>query len=197
MNLPNKLTILRIVLVPFIVLVWLFPYEAFGINMPLFYIGNLALPLLNIIILILFSFASFTDFLDGYLARKNDLITTFGKFADPIADKLLVNTMLLFLATKNMIPLVPVFIMLSRDIIVDGCRMIASRNGVVVAASYFGKAKTVTQMLAIISVLLNNIPFEFYNFPLTTLLIWLASFFSLFSGYAYFDQLKDYIFESM
>ena len=125
------------------------------------------------------------------------MVTTFGKFADPIADKLLVNITLIILACKGMIPVVCVIIMIGRDIIVDGCRMIASQHGVVVAAGMLGKAKTVLQMLAIIVALLNNLPFELWSLPVGDLLIWFASFVSLTSGYSYFAQVKDYIFESM
>lgn len=197
MNLPNKLTVIRIILVPIMVLVWLFPYHLFGINLKVFSIGSVSLPLINIIVLVIFGIASFTDFLDGNIARKRNLITTFGKFADPIADKLLVNTTLIILVYKGAIPVVPVIIMLGRDIIVDGCRMIASQNGIVVAAGMLGKLKTVLQMLAIIVSLLNNLPFELYSLPINDLLIWFSALVSLLGGYSYFSQVKEYIFKSM
>ena len=197
MNLPNKLTVIRIILVPIMVLVWLFPYHLFGINLKVFSIGSVSLPLINIIVLVIFGIASFTDFLDGNIARKRNLITTFGKFADPIADKLLVNTTLIILVNKGAIPVVPVIIMLGRDIIVDGCRMIASQNGIVVAAGMLGKLKTVLQMLAIIVSLLNNLPFELYSLPINDLLIWFSALVSLLGGYSYFSQVKEYIFKSM
>lgn len=197
MNLPNKLTVIRIILVPILVLVWLFPYHLLGISFPSYEIGPVSLSLLNIIVLIIFGLASFTDFLDGHIARKNNLITTFGKFADPIADKLLVNTTLIILCYKGMIPVVPVIIMLGRDTIVDGCRMIASQNGVVVAAGMLGKLKTVLQMVAIILSILNNLPFELIGIPVSSILIWFACFVSMLSGYSYFSQLRQYIFKSM
>ena len=150
MNLPNKLTMFRIALVPILALVWLFPYDEFNISFISFEVGNTSVSLLNIIILLIFAIASFTDFLDGQIARKNNLVTTFGKFADPIADKLLVNVVLIIMVAKGMIPVVPVILMLARDTIVDGCRMIASQNGVVVAAGMLGKLKTVLQMITII-----------------------------------------------
>jgi len=197
MNLPNRLTILRILLVPVIVLVWIFPYAQFGIDLGVLQFSYVKLPILNIICLVLFSLASITDFLDGYIARSKHLVTTFGKFADPIADKLLVNTMLILFASSNLIPVVPVVLMLGRDTIVDGCRMIAGKNGVVVAAGYLGKVKTVAQMFTIIFVLLNNLPFELYSIPFTDVILWFATFVSIASGTSYFMQLKDYIFESM
>ena len=196
MNLPNKLTIFRIILVPILVLTWLFPYEQFNIFFREFHIGNTSLSVLNLIALLIFAIASFTDFLDGSIARKYNLITTFGKFADPIADKLLVNTMFILFAYERMIPVVPVVIMLARDTIVDGCRMIASKNGVVVAAGFMGKLKTVLQMFTIIFVLLNNLPFELFNVPFTLFILWFATLISVMSGYSYFSQLKEYIFES-
>lgn len=197
MNLPNKLTMFRIVLVPVLALVWLFPYAEFNISFISFEIGNTSLSLLNIIVLLIFAIASFTDFLDGNIARKNNLVTTFGKFADPIADKLLVNVTLMIMVTKGMIPVVPVILMLARDTIVDGCRMIAAQNGVVVAAGILGKLKTVLQMICIILVLLNNLPFELFYIPVSDIILWFATIISLASGYSYFMQLKEYIFESI
>ncbi len=197
MNLPNKLTVLRIILVPVLVLVWLFPYSLFNIEFPTYAIGTVSLSLLNLIVLLIFALASITDFLDGNIARKRNLITTFGKFADPIADKLLVNATLIILCYKGIIPVVPVIIMFLRDTIVDGCRMIASSKGVVIAAGKLGKLKTVLQMFAIIFSLLNNLPFELVGIPFSTILVWFASFISALSGYTYFSQVKQYIFESM
>ena len=196
MNLPNKLTVFRIFLVPLLVLVWLFPYTQFNINFISFDIAGVEISLYNIILLMIFAIASLTDMLDGQIARKRGLVTTFGKFADPIADKLLVNTTLILLAYDHTIPVVPVILMLGRDIIVDGCRMIASKSGVVVAAGFMGKLKTVAQMFAIIFFLVNNLPFEILDIPVADILLWFAALSSLMSGYSYFIQMKDYIFES-
>lgn len=196
MNLPNRLTIIRIIMIPVIVLIYLFPYAQFGINVQSFDVGFVSISLVNIIVLGLFILTSFTDFLDGYFARSQNMITTFGKFADPIADKLLVNTMFILFAAQGVIPVVPVLIMIARDTIVDGCRMIASSNGTVVAAGYLGKVKTVSQMLAIILILLNNLPFELYRFPVSDLVLWFAAIVSFVSGVSYFNQMKEYIFES-
>ena len=196
MNLPNRLTIIRIIMIPVIVLIYLFPYAQFGINVQSFDVGFVSISLVNIIVLGLFILTSFTDFLDGYIARSQNMITTFGKFADPIADKLLVNTMFILFAAQGVIPVVPVLIMSARDTIVDGCRMIASSNGTVVAAGYLGKVKTVSQMLAIILILLNNLPFELYRFPVSDLVLWFAAIVSFVSGVSYFNQMKEYIFES-
>lgn len=197
MNLPNKLTTFRIILVPILCLVWLFPYEQFSISIGSITIENVTISYLNLIVLAIFAIASFTDFLDGKIARKNNLVTTFGKFVDPIADKLLVNMMLIILCYKHIIPVVPVVLMLLRDIVVDGCRMLAAQHGVVVSAGLLGKMKTAFQMFTIIFVLLNNLPFEIWQFPMTDILIWFTSFISVAGGYSYFMQVKEYIFESM
>lgn len=196
MNLPNRLTVMRIIMIPVIILIAIFPYSQFGIEIPMLQFGFVTLSAVNIVMLVLFCVASFTDFLDGYLARKNNLVTTFGKFADPIADKLLVTTMYILFAAQGTIPVVPVLIMVARDTIVDGIRMIASSNGVVMAAGYLGKLKTVVQMLSIIMILLNNLPFELYRLPVSDFLLWFAAFTSLASGISYFNQMKEYIFES-
>ncbi len=196
MNLPNRLTVIRIIMIPIIVLIYLFPYSQFNINVPTYDVGFVSISLVNIITLILFALTSFTDFLDGQIARKNNLITTFGKFADPIADKLLVNTMFILFASQGIIPVVPVLIMLARDTIVDGCRMIAASNGKVVAAGYLGKVKTVSQMLAIILILVNNLPFELWRLPISDMVLWFASIVSFASGVSYFMQMKEFILES-
>ena len=196
MNLPNRLTVMRIIMIPVIILIAIFPYSQFGIEIPMLQFGFVTLSAVNIVMLVLFCVASFTDFLDGYLERKNNLVTTFGKFADPIADKLLVTTMYILFAAQGTIPVVPVLIMVARDTIVDGIRMIASSNGVVMAAGYLGKLKTVVQMLSIITILLNNLPFELYRLPVSDFLLWFAAFTSLASGISYFNQMKEYIFES-
>lgn len=196
MNLPNRLTVIRIMIIPVIILVYIFPYAQFNINIPVYYIQGLPISLINIAVLVLFLIASFTDYLDGYIARKNNLITTFGKFADPIADKLLVNSLFILFASKGIIPVVPVIIMVCRDTIVDGCRMMAAQSGVVVAAGYLGKLKTVLQMLSIVLILVNNIPFELIRIPVSDIILWFATFVSMASGVSYFNQLKEFIFES-
>ena len=197
MNLPNKLTLFRIFLVPVLCLVWLFPYEEAGIEIGYLTIGNIILSYLNLIVLGIFALASITDYLDGQIARKKNMVTTFGKFADPIADKLLVNMMLLIMSYKHMIPLVCCIMMILRDIVVDGCRMIAAQKGVVVSAGILGKLKTALQMVTIIIILLNNLPFELWYLPVDEILIWFTSFISVAGGYSYFMHVRDYIFESM
>ena len=196
MNTPNKLSLLRITLIPILVLVVIFPYAQFNIQMPIFKIQFVSLSLTNIIVLVIFLIASFTDFLDGHLARKHNLITSFGKFVDPIADKMLTTTMFIIFAAQGIIPMVALLIMVWRDIIVDGIRMIASNEGKVIAAGYLGKVKTVAQILTIIVILLNNLPFELYGLPMATFLLWFSVTISFISGLSYFLQSRDILFKT-
>ncbi len=196
MNLPNRLTIFRIVLIPVIILVYLFPYANFGIEMQSFQIQNVSLSVVNLIALAIYVIAAITDALDGHIARSRNMITTFGKFADPIADKLLTTTMFLLFVSKGIIPVVPVIIMVARDTVVDGCRMVASVNGKVVAAGMMGKLKTVLQMITVALVLLNNLPFELWHLPVGEIMLWFSAFVSLASGIQYFNQMKGDIMES-
>ena len=140
MNLPNKLTILRVIMIPFFVFFMLAPFfEGYG----------------NYIAVVIFIVASFTDFLDGYLARRDNLVTNFGKFMDPLADKLLVCSALICLVETGQLASWIVIIIISREFIISGFRLIASDNGVVIAASYWGKFKTVFQMIMVIMLIIN------------------------------------------
>ena len=186
----------RIVLVPVIACIYLFTDlpEAFGADVS----GeHIAVSMTALLVLILFAIASFTDYLDGHIARKHNLITSFGKFIDPIADKLLVNTMFILFAVDGVVPAVFVLIMIWRDMIVDGLRMNASAKGKVVAAGMMGKAKTVLQMFAIIFLLLNNLPFAFVSLPVADILFYAAVAVSVASGAEYFLKLKVIVMETM
>lgn len=197
MNLPNKLTTIRLISVPLFIIIYLIPYQTLGIVMPTFDVLSTHLSLLDIILFLIFALSAFTDYLDGYLARKKDLVTTFGKFIDPIADKLIVNTALLLLASSNDISIIIPIIMISRDTIVDAIRLVASGKNVVLAASFLGKAKTMTQMIAICILLLNNVVFEAMGIPMGQIMIWIATFISVLSGIEYFTKNRQYIMESM
>jgi len=145
MNLPNKLTILRVLMIPFFLI---------------FMLTDLGGASGKFIALALFVIASFTDFLDGYIARKNNIVTNFGKFMDPLADKLLVGAALISFVELGNLPAWIVIVIISREFIISGFRLVASDNGVVIAASYWGKFKTVSQMIMIILLILdfqNNI----------------------------------------
>ncbi|MBR2809179.1 MAG: CDP-diacylglycerol--glycerol-3-phosphate 3-phosphatidyltransferase [Erysipelotrichaceae bacterium] len=197
MNLPNKLTVFRILLVPILVLVWLFPFKVFNVSFYVFNIANLTLSVHNLILLAIFVIASITDYLDGRIARSRNMVTSFGKFLDPIADKLLINTSFILLAYTRAIPVVPVLIMLARDTIVDCVRMIAAQNGKVVSAGMLGKTKTVLQMITIILTLLNNLPFEIWHLDVASLFLWAATIVSVMSGFEYFKGVKDDIFKTI
>lgn len=197
MNLPNKLTTIRLLSVPLFIIVYLIPYQSLGIEITVFDVLSTSLSLLDIILFLVFALSALTDYLDGYIARKQHLITTFGKFIDPIADKLIVNTTLLLLASTHDIHIIIPIIMISRDIIVDAIRLVASQKNVVLAASYLGKAKTMTQMIAICLLLLNNIVFAGLHIPMDQIMIWLATLISFVSGVDYFMKNRQYIMESM
>lgn len=197
MNLPNKLTTIRLLSVPLFIIVYLIPYQSLGIEIPVFDVLSTSLSLLDIILFLIFALSALTDYLDGYIARKQHLITTFGKFIDPIADKLIVNTTLLLLASTHDIHIIIPIIMISRDIIVDAIRLVASQKNVVLAASYLGKAKTMTQMIAICLLLLNNIVFAGLHIPMDQIMIWLATLISFVSGVDYFIKNRQYIMESI
>lgn len=197
MNLPNKLTMFRIILIPVIILVYLFPYESFGIVPATFVIGGVHVSVINLVALLIYVVAAVTDALDGNIARSRNLITTFGKFADPIADKLLTTTMFLLFVSRGIIPVLPVIIMIARDTFVDGCRMMAASNGKVVAAGMMGKLKTVFQMVTVALILLNNLPFALINLPVSDIMLWMSALISLISGIQYFNQMKDDIMESI
>ncbi|MCI6379568.1 MAG: CDP-diacylglycerol--glycerol-3-phosphate 3-phosphatidyltransferase [Faecalicoccus sp.] len=192
MNLPNKLTMLRIVMVPVVVLIYLLIPQDFCIVSQ-----TNGLALRDILAFLVFAAASFTDMLDGQIARKQHLITSFGKFADPIADKMLVNTLLILLVYTHQANVVAVLLMIARDLVVDGLRMLASQHGKVVSAGFFGKLKTVLQMFAIVFLLLKNWPFVYIGLPVDQILLWAATLASLWSGFVYFVQLKDYVLESI
>lgn len=133
MNLPNKLTIFRVILIPFFVVLLLFDITAYD----------------KWIALAIFIIASLTDFLDGHIARKYNLVTNFGKFMDPLADKLLVCSAMICLVELSRIPAWVVIVIIAREFIISGFRLVASDNGVVIAASYWGKFKTTFQILMI------------------------------------------------
>ena len=164
MNLPNKLTILRIILVPIMVIVYYL--GILGIINGEF----LGVAIVNWIIIAIFGIASYTDHLDGKIARKNNLITAFGKFADPLADKILVLAAMLILVEESKLPALIPIIVLFREFVVSGYRLIAvEKGGQVIAANIWGKVKTVTQMIAIILMFLSNFSYCGFIFRAATI----------------------------
>lgn len=192
MNIPNRLTIIRIFLVPVVVAIYL----CVDPNLCIFDATS-GLALRDVLAFAIFALASITDFFDGMLARKNNWITSFGKFADPIADKMLVNTVFILMVYFHQANVIAVLLMIARDLIVDGLRMSAATSGEVVSAGIFGKLKTVLQMFALIFLLLKNWPFVYMNIPMDQILLWAATAASLYSGWIYFKQLKKYVLETM
>ena len=194
MNLPNKLTVMRILLV-FVILIVSFlniPGEVFGISLKF------------LIIEIIFIIASITDHYDGYLARKNNQITTFGKFLDPIADKILVVTTMLLLTERGTLPAWIPIITIFREFLVSGYRLVEAKEaGNVVAANIWGKIKTVTQMIAIMLMLIDSNKFFAFttatNLPmplmilniLGSIMMLMSVIATIFSGYTYLKNGKD------
>ncbi len=186
MNLPNKITIFRIFLAIIMLVLLMIPWYDMGIDFPKYLVNGEVLSLKYIIATIIFVIASVTDFIDGYLARSKNMVTDFGKVADAIADKILVNGLLIILAYDHLIPVLVPVIIITRDIIVDSCKMISGNNGKVVAASFLGKAKTFCMMIGLTLVMLNNFPFTYLNIPVDIFLVMLATLLSIVSGCEYY-----------
>ena len=174
MNLPNKLTILRVIMVPFFVVFLLLAPEHMHFNW---------------IALVIFAVASLTDMLDGKIARKYNLITNFGKFMDPLADKLLGCAALICLVATGQLAAWMVIVIISREFIISGFRLIAADNGIVIAASYWGKFKTAFQMVTVI-VLILNIPGEVFA-VIGTVLIYISLVLTVISLIDYIAKNKD------
>lgn len=196
MNLPNKITMLRIFLAVLVLILLMFPFGSVGIDIPIYKVGtNVTISLNYIIAGILFVIASFTDFLDGNIARKNNIVTDFGKVMDAIADKVLVNGVLIILAYNGNIPLVIPVVIILRDTVVDSIKMIAGKKGNVVAASIWGKLKTICMMVGLCLVFFSNLPFELIGFRLDYILLIIATILSIYSGIQYFIANKEYFLE--
>ena len=191
MNLPNKLTVARILLVPFFVAALVIDF-----------------PLNNLVALALFGAASLTDMFDGKIARKHGLITDFGKFADPLADKILVISALLCFVQLGLCDCVAVIIVLFREFVVTSIRLIAAAKGKVIAANMWGKVKTVTQIVAIVCVLAMQTVLDLGGLGVQPpaalpsvftvigeVLIWISTFFAVLSGVVYVAQNRQFISE--
>lgn len=196
MNLPNKITLGRIILSIFIILVMLFPFESAGLEFPKLFINeSLVADTKYFFVGILFIVASLTDFIDGRIARKKNMVTDLGKMLDAIADKLLVNSVLIILASTGFIaPAIPVVIIF-RDIITDTIKMIAGNKGNVVAASILGKLKTTFLMIGIVLTLFYNLPFELLNVRVSDVLLIIACILAIVSAVDYYSKNKKYIYE--
>ena len=179
MNLPNKLTVMRVILIPFFVAALLY--------------DNGSSQTMRIVANVIFIVASLTDLFDGKIARKYNLVTNFGKLMDPLADKLLVMSALICLAQIGDVPGWMVIIILGREFIITGMRQVAAAQGIVIAAGTTGKIKTITQMIAIPLLLLNNWPFSLlsFNLPMDTIFLWIALVMTVVSGTEYIVKNKQ------
>lgn len=196
MNLPNKLTMVRMILAFIIIILLVFPFEALGIDIPKLFINeSLVINIKYIIAGVLFIIASLTDFLDGYIARKYNLVTDFGKLIDAIADKVLVNSVLIILAASGFIHPIIAVIVITRDTVVNSIKMLAASKGKVVAAIKSGKIKTASLMVGITLTLFYNLPFELLNLKVSDFLMVIAAVLSLVSAIQYYVQNKHLIFE--
>lgn len=181
MNVPNKITLSRVFLIPIFILILSIPF-----NWGEWYIGNTVLPVSHFVGAVLFTIAASTDWLDGYYARKYNLITNFGKFLDPLADKLLVSAALILLVELQLAPAWIVIIIISREFAVTGLRLVASGEGIVLAASNMGKTKTAAQIVAIILLLLHNYPFSYFGLRFDIIMLYVAMLITAYSGFDYF-----------
>ena len=194
MNLPIRLTIIRIILTLFIIFFLLFPFEQIGVYMPEYFIkinAPVKIGLEYIISGIIFIIAAFTDFLDGYIARKYKLVTDLGKMLDAIADKVLVNSVLICFAANNIISPFITVIIIFRDTIVDAIKMQAAAKGKVIAAITTGKIKTAAMMTALILLFFSNMPFEFLGIKVADVILYFAVIMSLISMSEYILKNKN------
>ncbi|MBM4763896.1 CDP-diacylglycerol--glycerol-3-phosphate 3-phosphatidyltransferase [Bacillus sp. B15-48] len=185
MNIPNKITMFRILLIPVFLVIMLARFDWGEIA-----ILGTVMPVTHFVGALIFIFASSTDWIDGYYARKFNLVTNLGKFLDPLADKLLVASALIVLVELQLAPSWIVIVIIFREFAVTGLRAILAEGGEVVAANMLGKIKTWAQIIAISALLLHNIIFEYFSFPFADLSLWVAMIFTVWSGLDYFIKNK-------
>ena len=194
MNKANKITITRIIMSMIIILLLLFPFDEVGLEFPTYLVGGKVLVDLKYIIVgILFIIASLTDFLDGYVARKYNLVTDFGKMIDAISDKLLTNSVLIILACNGKISTIVAVVIVMRDIVVDSIKMVIGNQGAAVAAIGLAKVKTATLMVGIILTLFSNLPFELISLRISDFLLAIAAVLSILSAAKYYIMAKPYL----
>ena len=195
MNLPNRITMTRIFLSITALIILIVPWYQFGIRFPVFTIaGKVIVDSKYLLAGTFFIIASITDFFDGYLARNNNMVTDFGKVMDAIADKILVNGVLIVLAYQGFISVFVPILIIIRDTVVDSIKMVSGNKGKVVGASPLGKIKTVCMMIGISFMLFYNLPFELVHIPFADILILVACILSVISGCQYYYKAKEILF---
>ncbi len=194
MNKANKITISRIIMSVIILILLLVPFEQFNIELPVWTVGKrVLLDSKYVIAGVLFIIASLTDFLDGYIARKYNMVTDFGKMIDAISDKLLTNTVLVVLACNQLISPVIAVVIIARDIVVDSIKMLIGNKGKAVAAIPIAKVKTATLMVGLTLTFFSNLPFELIPIRVSDYLLIIAAVLSVVSGAKYYVMAKEYI----
>ena len=194
MNLPTKLTVSRIIATFIVIIILIFPFYSIGFQWPQFKVGTIIISLQYIVAGIIFVLASITDFVDGYLARKNNQVTDLGKMLDAIADKILVNSVLIILAYKGMLPIIVPVVTVLRDTFVDAIKMQAASKGKVLAAIKSGKLKTATLMIGTTLAFFYNLPFELIPINVSDFLLLIATVLSVVSGIQYYLLNKELLF---
>lgn len=169
MNIANTITSIRILLIPIF----------------MFFLLNYNISYSKLIAAAIFIIAAITDSLDGYIARSKKIVTNFGKFLDPLADKLLITAALVGLVELRKISSWIAMIIIGREFIVTGLRMVAAAEGIVISANIWGKLKTISQIIAIVLLLIDNYPFRFLNFPFDRVALWVAVVLTIYSGFDY------------
>lgn len=201
MNLPNKITIMRIILSVLLLILLIFPFYQVGITFPTFVIsgskGNILVDSKYFIGGALFLVASCTDFVDGYIARKYNLVTDFGKVMDAIADKMLVNGVLIIFAVNGFINVIIPVIIVTRDIAVDSIKMVVGKREKAVGASILGKIKTIFMMVGLTLLFFYNLPFELINLRVADFLVLVATVLSVVSGVEYYLKSKKILTEEI
>ena len=194
MNSANKITMSRIYLSVIMLIILLFPWHQVGIDFPIYIVnGNITIELKYIISGVIFVIASFTDFIDGKVARKYNMVTDFGKMIDAISDKILTNTLIVVLACSNMVSPIIAVIIIARDIIVDSIKMLIGNKGKAVGAIKIAKYKTASLMVGLTLKLFYDLPFSLMGVRLSDFLLILAAVLSIISGAKYYIMAKEYI----
>lgn len=194
MNLPTKLTVLRILLTFVVITILIFPFYSVGITWNKFHILGVVVNLKYVVAGFIFIIASATDFVDGYLARKNNQVTDTGKMLDAIADKILVDSVLIILSSQGFISVIIPVVIVLRDIFVDAIKMEAAGKGKVVAAIQSGKIKTAALMVGVVLAFFYNLPFEAFNIRVADFLLYFATIMSIISAIEYFVLNRNIIF---